>query len=261
MEKKKAKKTNTKKAKTPKAPAAKQDPIKWLLVGGLALLLVVGGYCLYRHYRPNVNVTFTNYPIQGIDVSNHNGVVNFKKVAGEGYSFVYIKATEGISYRDKRFARNARNAAAAGLKVGAYHYFRKGRDGAKQADNLLGAIAGKRIDLPLVIDVEDAKNDNVDRETTLQRLKSMVARLTEKGYRVMIYTNGNGYEKYVRSNFEHLPIWLSSFVHPDNLGKNRQCQILQYCHWGSVAGVHGEVDLNVFVGQKNDWKKFLNSKK
>ena len=64
--------------------------------------------------------------VDGIDVSNHNGSIKWDKVAADekGISFVYIKSTEGATYSDPRFHENAKGATAAGLHVGAYHYFR-----------------------------------------------------------------------------------------------------------------------------------------
>ena len=64
--------------------------------------------------------------VAGIDVSNHNGSINWKKVSSDdkGIHFVYIKSTEGATYSDPRFLENAKGASAAGLHVGAYHYFR-----------------------------------------------------------------------------------------------------------------------------------------
>ena len=60
----------------------------------------------------------------GIDVSRHQGRIEWQKVPIRDISFVYIKATEGATYTDPYFHYNIKGAAEAGFKVGAYHYFR-----------------------------------------------------------------------------------------------------------------------------------------
>jgi len=171
---------------------------------------------------------------------------------------VIAKASEGATYRDRNFARNIRKAKQAGLIVGAYHFFRKNRDGVQQANNLLGAVSDKALDLPLVIDIEDWDNDHfISHETTMQRANDMVNHLKQQGYRVMIYTNGNGYKKYYQQHFSNdCDLWLSSFSHPDKLPSLPHC-IQQYSHTGRVKGVDGDVDLNIFRGDERQWQAFL----
>src|SRR3546814_10025509 len=59
----------------------------------------------------------------GIDVSHHQGAIDWERVAADGVEFAYLKATEGGGFSDPRFVSNARGAKAAGIKVGAYHYY------------------------------------------------------------------------------------------------------------------------------------------
>ena len=98
------------------------DYIKWLLLAGAAALVVfMGGYVAWRYILPHsVNVDRYRYPVAGIDVSKHNGEIDFGKVRDDDYQFVFIKASEGKTYRDEAFDRNYRGAREAGLKVGAY---------------------------------------------------------------------------------------------------------------------------------------------
>ena len=121
------------------------DFIKWLLLLGAAALVVLGGAYLFWHYilPHSVNVDRYRYPVAGIDVSKHNGKIDFEKVAADDYQFVFIKASEGKTYRDEAFERNYQGARDAGLMVGAYHFFRKNRTGEEQAANLLSVIKGK----------------------------------------------------------------------------------------------------------------------
>jgi lysozyme len=78
----------------------------------------------------------------GIDVSHHQGVIDWERVANDGISFAYMKATEGNEFVDERFADNWRGAANAGLDRGAYHYFPLCSPGAARPGTLERCAAG-----------------------------------------------------------------------------------------------------------------------
>lgn len=236
------------------------DYIKWLLLLGVAALVVLFGLYVGRRYilPHSVNVDRYRYPIAGIDVSKHNGEIDFDQVSDDNYQFVFIKASEGKTYQDDAFERNYAGARNAGLKVGAYHFFRKNRSGKEQADNFLNVIKGKPMDLPLVIDLEDdwGNGVNIDRKLALERVLDMINILNDKGYPVMIYTNLDGYGKYYKDMLGDHDLWLCSFTSPDLLPEMPHC-IQQFSHEGNVAGVKGDVDLNVFRGTKKEWNRYL----
>jgi len=240
------------------------DYIKWLLLAGAAaLVLLAGAYVAWRYILPHsVNVDRYRYPVAGIDVSKHNGDIDFERVKADDYQFAFIKATEGQTYRDEAFDRNYRAAREAGLKVGAYHFFRKNRTGRDQADNFLAAVRGKTFELPLVIDLEDdwGNGATVGRDTAIERVMEMIGILVDKGYSVMIYTNMNGYNKYYKDLLADHDLWLCSFTSPDLL-PSMPHRIQQFSHEGSVDGIDGDVDLNVFRGTRRQWQQYLNEVK
>ena len=240
------------------------DFIKWLLLAGVAALVVLAGaYFVWHYVLPHsVTVDRYRYPVAGIDVSKHNGDIDFKRVANDDYQFAFIKASEGKTYRDDAFDRNYRQAREAGLMVGAYHFFRKNRTGKEQADNLLGAIQGKALNLPLVIDLEDdwGNGATISRQTAIERVIEMIGILNDKGYQVMIYTNLDGYDKYYKNMLVDCDLWLCSFTSPDLL-PHLPHRIQQFSHEGSVDGVKGKVDLNVFRGSKREWEAYLDQVK
>ena len=238
------------------------DYIKWLLLAGAAALVVLAGYYVVWHYvlPHSVSVDRYRYPIAGIDVSKHNGEIDFEQVRDDDYQFVFIKASEGKTYRDEAFDRNYRGAREAGLKVGAYHFFRKNRTGKEQAENLLDVVRGKHLDLPLVIDLEDdwGNGASVSRDMAQQRVMEMIKYLKDKGYSVIIYTNFDGYEKYYKGLLMDCDLWLCSFTSPDLLSEMSHL-FQQHSHEGKVAGVKGKVDLNVYRGSKRDWNRYLSN--
>ena len=63
--------------------------------------------------RPHVELTRDIFPVMGIDLSAHNGDVEFDKVAASGVSFVFLKATEGTSFRDPKFRTNGASGSVS----------------------------------------------------------------------------------------------------------------------------------------------------
>ena len=226
----------------------------------LTLLLIVGLIHVSKHLqRHNLTVSRLEYPIQGIDVSNHNGNIDFAKVAADSIAFVYIKATEGESHKDKRFARNIHEARKAGLKAGAYHFFRKDVDGKAQASHFIATIRGVKTDLPPVVDVEDWGNSHFTTDSkTIENLIAMITHLEKNGLSPMIYTNKSCYRKYMQKHLPKTRLWLCAFDHPRELS-DYNWTIHQYSHWGNVDGIEGDVDLNVFNGDSVLWNSWLGS--
>lgn len=234
------------------------DYIKWALVAGAAIIVVLVGFLARRYWwHPTVNVD--KYPIKGIDVSGHNSITDWNAVAQSGITFVYIKASEGASYTNPHFHHQYTGARKAGLMVGCYHFFRKNRDGVAQASHFIASVARLQLDLPLVVDVEDWNGDRgIDEATTRRRLTDMVSTLERHGFKVMIYTNGDGHKAYYLPALDGHDLWLSSFNEPEKM-QHVGHRIQQYSHWGTIDGVEGDVDLNVFMGSKQEWNQWLDS--
>lgn len=213
----------------------------------LVVVLLLGGsaFLAWKQYITSPPYIDTErFPIKGIDVSAHNGVLDLDAAAADGVSFIFIKASEGESFRDPNFPLNYMKAGQAGLKRGAYHFFRFDRDGVSQALNLVKAISGRNLELGIAIDVEDQGNpDDVPRDSVIQRLQDLTDYLILEGHRVMFYSNRAGYEKYLFENFRGFPLWICSFE--EDTAKDSDWTFWQYNHHGKVAGIKGDVDLNV----------------
>ena len=226
----------------------------WALVifSGLAIFAVGLGRVL-RPSVPHVEVNRQQYPVVGIDVSAHNGVVDFDSVAAAGVDFVFIKASEGRTFRDPAFVRNYSAARRTPLAVGAYHFFRFECDGISQARNLLGAIGDLRPDLPLAIDVEEWANDaTVPTALVVERLMAMVNELRHAGHSVIVYTNMNGHSRFLRDL--DVELWICSFTSPPLAHPWR---LWQHSHVGRLPGIRGRVDMNTFNGSRDQWFQWL----
>lgn len=224
----------------------------------LAAVLIFGtlAYYVVGPRRPHVDVNRTMYPVRGIDISKHNGDIDFEQVAADSIDFVYIKATEGARWRDPKFTDNFDAARRAGLPVGVYHFFRFDVSGLQQAYNLLDAIKDRNPDLPVAIDLEEwANSPDVNTESIVDHLTVMLDRLQADGIPVIIYTNKNGYTRFVHGRFDNIDTWICSFTDPPLSGK---WQLWQHSHCGKVKGIKGDVDLNTFNSPRADWRQWLN---
>ncbi|MCM1110671.1 MAG: hypothetical protein NC336_05645 [Clostridium sp.] len=231
---------------------ASKRNILWIAaaVTAVAAAVIVGALWLTGRFGGGGGVIppADRYPVRGIDVSNHNGYIDFLQVAADGYSFVFIKATEGASFRDASFHTNFHNARRAGLAVGVYHFFRFDRPGQEQAINLLHALRGKTTDLPVVIDVEEWTNpSNELDERVVGRLREMTDYLGARGIPTAIYTNRKGFDRYISDRMSGSTLWICRFQYPDD---DLRWTFWQYTHRGEVWGIRGRVDLNVYNGSR-----------
>lgn len=229
------------------------------IVAAAALLVgAIAGSRLLRKREPHVEIDHMAYPVKGVDLSAHNGIVDFDSLAAAGVSFAYLKASEGLSFRDPSFVVNYAKCRRAGIAVGAYHFFRFDCDGRQQAINLLKATGGCLLDLPVGIDIEEWGNPaGHSTEIIRERLRTMTALLNAAGYRVIIYTNKQGHSRFVRDNFdsdESPALWICSFTDPPIA--HQPWVIWQHSHVGRIPGVKGPVDLNVFNGDTAQWAQW-----
>ena len=227
--------------------------IDFMLVAALLVFASVWAYHKFISTPPYVDSE--RYPVRGIDVSSHNGMMNLDAAAKDGVEFIFIKASEGATFRDENFRLNYSKARHAGMKTGAYHFFRFDVDGVAQAVNFLGAVGYRKLDLGLAIDVEKHGNpEGVPPDSITHRLTQMVDYLNLMGHRITFYTNRDGYFDYLAQSFPGTPLWICSF---SETPINAEWTFWQYDHHGQIDGIKGDVDLNVFCGNRHEWENFL----
>ena len=223
----------------------------------IVLALVLAGIWAWRNFLDSPPyVDLERYPIRGIDVSRHNGMMNLDAAAKDGIDFIFIKASEGESLRDPNFRLNYEKARHAGLAIGAYHFFRFDVGGVAQARNFLAAVGDRPLDLGPATDVEEHGNKPTDPELVKDRLRAMAEFLYLSGHRVIFYTNRDGYYDLLRDAMPGAPLWICSF---NRIPIQAEWTFWQYSHRGRVAGIRGDVDLNAFVGSRADWKRLLST--
>ncbi len=222
----------------------KPRTIAIMLIGATAIAIMAVMFVrMNARHQTSVDVDRAVYPVVGIDVSAHNGDIDWDKVAAAGVDFVYIKASEGATWRDARFEENYRAATAAGLNVGIYHFFRFDVEGWRQSVNILRAINGRPLQMPIAIDLEEWSNPEAGTAEIVDQLRSLVELLHQAGREVVIYTNKNGYYRFLRGRFDDVGLWICSFSNPP-LSRNDGWLLWQHSHNGRVPGIRGEVDIN-----------------
>ena len=133
--------------------------------------------------------------LRGVDVSHHQGSIDWARVADDGIGFAYLKATEGSTFTDPAFADNVAGARAAGLRVGGYHYFTLCSSPEPQAEHFVatwGSVDLGRRALPPVVDLELIGNCDPPPSSAamLTAARAYVSRVEDAtGRRVVVYVH------------------------------------------------------------------------
>ena len=200
----------------------------------------------------------SDYQVHGVDVSHYQGRVDWNAVAQQDIHFAFLKATEGLTYRDSLFSRNWTALDTLGIRRGAYHYFHADRSAQHQAFNFIQTVRLFPGDLPPVVDVEVTKDAS---PTQLRRHLQTWLTMVETHYRrrPIIYTYQKFYNSYLSGYFDDYPIWIARYNASEtpDLNDRRAWHFWQYGERGQVAGIRGPVDLNVFHGSAADFEFFV----
>ena len=202
-----------------------------------------------------------NFSIHGIDISHHQGTIDWDdvktmKVRNIKIGFAFIKATEGTTITDRTFRPNWFNAKEKGLPRGAYHFFVASKSGKAQAQQFIKTVTIQKGDLPPVLDVELINGTSTS--DLQQRVKDWLSTV-ENYYHVkpIIYTNADFYENYLAGVFDDYPLWVAHYLVEDKPRITRNWTIWQHSEKGHVNGIDAFVDFNVFNGDSTDFKNLL----
>ena len=187
----------------------------------VAALVFLSVFLLAKQKKVFINNWFVNESRNtiGVDVSSYQADIDMNKLKEQNIQFIYIKATEGSSGQDSRFAENWENAKHAGLLSGAYHFFSFDSDGKTQAENFIKMVGPDlRGRLLPVVDVE--------------------------------YYG----DKELRGEFDDYKKWMSSLYTPLSWNYKGDWYLWQYLNRGELEGYSGGeqyIDLNVLNKDKN----------
>lgn len=196
----------------------------------------------------------TDYDVHGIDVSHYQKNVNWGMVAETGIDFAFVKATEGLTYRDSLFCKNWESMKDEGIVRGAYHFFRPTVSPYLQAYNFTQTVSLDVGDLPPVLDFEVVgKQHRIGIISNIQTWLSIVEEVYN--IRPIIYTNQKLYRKYIQGNFDDYAVWIARYnTEAPDMPMNQAWSFWQYGDTGKIKGIDGNVDFNVFQGDLNALK-------
>lgn len=206
----------------------------------------------YAFYKENGSVA----SFAGIDVSTHQGDIDWEQVKAAGIDFAMIR----VGYRtygggeinfDDSFKKNLAGAAAAGINTGVYFFSQAVTvdEAIEEADAVLDAIAPYKITYPVVFDWEliyddKARTDNIPVETLTDSCIAFCERIKAAGYTPMIYQNKRTtLFKLDLPRLQDYEFWLAEYS--DSPTYYYDVDMWQYSCTGTIPGISGEVDLNI----------------
>lgn len=234
---------------------------KTLLYLSIAVLLISAAYLSQNYLQSKkIPTRAEEFPIQGFDVSHHQGNIAWHQISTQQYAFVYIKATEGGDFKDRNFQNNWLQAREHGLQVGAYHFYRLCRDGQTQAENFIASVPHKSDALPPAIDLEyDEKCINhYTKQQLLQQIQIMHDRLQQHYQKQPIFYVSKAFYNIVLADQSiTAPLWVREYQGRPQLKNQTSWLFWQYSSQGKIKGIETAVDLNRFYGDQDDWQAFL----
>lgn len=180
----------------------------------------------------------------GIDVSSYQKDIDWTTTAmDKNIKFVYVKATEGATYRSRHYEYNIQNARRCGIRVGSYHFFRTTVSVESQFQNFTSIVKQEDQDLVPLIDVETKKG-----VTAKQLCDSILAfaKLLEDYYgcRPMIYTGSSFYNSYLQGRINGYPLFIARYSKSEpRLAGGAKWTLWQFSERGRINGIDHYVDL------------------
>ena len=192
--------------------------------------------------------------IWGLDISHHQGTINWRQLAAKKPHFIYFKATEGSTHSDNTYEDNRAQARKYGIVSGAYHFFSFTSPGLRQALHFIRKAKLKKGDLPPVLDVEWKK--------PMPAVSAVVREVTtflntvekELGVRPVIYTDCMLFNQYLKSGLKKdYKRWIASYKSKPGC----DCLFWQKTNSYKISGINGYVDYNVFMGTKTQFRSII----
>lgn len=256
------KRTSSKRRKNKKEQKEMPSWCKYLL--GFLIVVVFSGVFYYFFIRPyayrwkpcygmkGYGVCMPHgYKVHGIDISHYQGKINWKMLeqTRQGQfpiQFIFMKATEGGDYPDKRFVANFDSAKAHGFIRGAYHFYNPKTDADKQADFFINSVKLEPGDLPPVLDIEKKGKDigklQADLKHWLRRIEN------HYGVKPIIYASYKFKNRYLNDSvFNSYPYWIAHY-YVDSVQYKGDWKFWQHTDVGTLPGIKEQVDLNIFNG-------------
>lgn len=186
---------------------------------------------------------------KGIDVSQHNGSIDWNKVAKE-IDFAIIRlgwvGNKNNHTLDNKFETNYKNAKAAGVKIGVYiyNYCNSEATAKNGAEWTIEKLKGKKLDLPVYFDMEDSSIAGLGKSKLTAIVKAFNEKIEAAGYWAGVYANKNWFDNYLENGIEKTyTSWIAHYTSGTDKYKG-EFDMWQNSSTGEVNGIDGNVDTN-----------------
>ena len=185
--------------------------------------------------------------MKGIDVSVHNGNIDWNRVKNAGIAFAILRAGYGrvASQKDAKFEQNYSGAKAAGVPVGAYWYsYATTPDEARlEAEVCVSILNNKQFEYPIWFDLEERSALNTGKANCSAMIRAFCEVLEKNGYWVGLYTSRSVLGTHIEDDIKtRYAIWAAEWN--SKLNYSGAVGIWQYSDKGRVDGISGNVDLD-----------------
>lgn len=194
--------------------------------------------------------------LRGIDVSHHQGEIDWNKVKADGIDFAIIRCGYGMDMTeqdDRYFEYNASECERVGIPYGVYiySYADTTERASSEADHVLRLIQGHTLSYPVYFDMEDDSVTYVGNDTLAEIATTFCDKINAAGYPVGVYASVNWWKNYLTDPvFNNWYRWVAHYN--DSCGYQGGYAMWQYSCTGSVDGISENVDLNYLIGQPSD---------
>jgi len=189
-----------------------------------------------------------------IDVSKHQGDINWQAVRDSGVDSVIIRCgyrgtTSGALIEDQKYRANIEGATAAGLKVGVYVYSQALNEveAIEEASMALGLVSGYNLTYPIFIDAESSggRGDTISVEARTANIKAFAETVINSGYKAGVYSNKKWFDSQINTpELTNYTIWLAHYAPATDYNRTHH-NIWQYSDSGSIPGISTGVDMNI----------------
>ena len=195
--------------------------------------------------------------VAGIDVSYHQGDIVWPRVQRAGVRFAFVRVSDGTYVADPQFIANWRGAKRAGVLRGAYQFFRPELSAIDQADLMIATLRRHgRGELPPVIDIEET--GGLPLATVVANARVWIERVrSQLGVEPIVYTNPGMWRWGGGSDLGKQALWLAHYTAqcPSVPPPWSRWTFWQYTDNGRVDGIEGPVDLDIFDGTYDEFRR------
>lgn len=221
--------------------------------------------------------------VHGVDVSVYEPNIDWRALRSQGFKFALIRATSSLTYVDPKFVEHWAGAREAGILRGAYHYLFGGQNADEQADSFIKTVGADKGELPPIVDLEDAYNENVPNSKLISTCKAFLDIIEEEfGRKPMVYSRRTYLEPRVSIDgkapnwAKDYELWIAQYPFEFDSGRMpninmpgqptgwKDWKFWQYSENAIVDGVTDDlnrptkIDLNWFRGTEAELYRFAN---